>query len=434
MLARAMADFILAAMPFAGHVSPLLPVARALVARGHTVRWLGSEPFRAAITATGATVAPMSEAVAVDDAAIAARHPEAQQLTGVAAVRWALSHVFFKPVPDQVADLRRLVDERAPDVVVTDSAFVGGGVLHEVTGVPWATVGMVRLGLRSRDTAPFGPGLPPSRTPLGRLRNYTLYEIFERIVLRQVRTEYRRIRADLDLPPHNGPLLDAVSPALHLQNGVAEFEYPRGDLPRQVHFVGALVAAAGHVPLPDWWGDVESADRPVVHVTQGTTVKDLDDLVLPTIRLLADDDVLVVANIGDRDPATFGTLPANARVARFIPHDRLLPRVTAMVTNGGYGAVQTALLHGVPLVVAGNTEDKPEVAARVAWSGAGINLRTARPAPARLRAAIDAVLAGGDYRRNAERLGAVYRRFDGGVRCAELLEQLVATGRPVLAG
>jgi UDP:flavonoid glycosyltransferase YjiC (YdhE family) len=36
-----------------------------------------------------------------------------------------------------------------------------------------------------------------------------------------------------------------------------------------------------------------------------------------------------------------------------------------MVTNGGYGGVQMALAHAVPLVVAGAKEDKPEVAGRV---------------------------------------------------------------------
>ena len=40
-----------------------------------------------------------------------------------------------------------------------------------------------------------------------------------------------------------------------------------------------------------------------------------------------------------------------------------------MVTNGGYGGVQQALANGVPLVVAGDSEDKPEVAARVAVVG-----------------------------------------------------------------
>jgi UDP-glucoronosyl and UDP-glucosyl transferase len=46
-------------------------------------------------------------------------------------------------------------------------------------------------------------------------------------------------------------------------------------------------------------------------------------------------------------------LPANTHVVEYIPHDRLLPKVDVMVTNGGYGAVQRALSMGVPLVVAG---------------------------------------------------------------------------------
>ncbi len=75
-----------------------------------------------------------------------------------------------------------------------------------------------------------------------------------------------------------------------------------------------------------------------------------------------------------------------------------------MITNGGYGGVQFALAHGVPLVVAGDTEDKPEIAARVAWSGAGINLRTGRPAQAAIAEAVRSVLAESDYRAGAGRL------------------------------
>jgi UDP:flavonoid glycosyltransferase YjiC (YdhE family) len=49
-----------------------------------------------------------------------------------------------------------------------------------------------------------------------------------------------------------------------------------------------------------------------------------------------------------------------------------------MITNGGYGGVQHALRHGVPVIVAGETADKAEVAARVQYTGAGIDLGTAR--------------------------------------------------------
>ena len=99
-------------------------------------------------------------------------------------------------------------------------------------------------------------------------------------------------------------------------------------------------------------------------------------------------------------------LPTNVRLERFIPHDRLLPHVDVMVTNGGYGGVQQALAHGVPLVVAGDSEDKPEVAARVRWSGAGIDLRTGRPSPGRVAEAVRRVVTRPAYAARARALQA----------------------------
>jgi UDP:flavonoid glycosyltransferase YjiC (YdhE family) len=95
--------------------------------------------------------------------------------------------------------------------------------------------------------------------------------------------------------------------------------------------------------------------------------------------------------------------PANARIAEFLPYGALLPRTAVMITNGEYGGVVQALGHGVPLVVAGCSEDKPEVAARVAWSGAGLNLRTDQLAQARLRRAVRTVLGRPSYRAGASR-------------------------------
>ena len=72
-------------------------------------------------------------------------------------------------------------------------------------------------------------------------------------------------------------------------------------------------------------------------------------------------------------------MPATTRVAAYLPSDRLLRRTSVYVTNGGYGGIHYAMEHGVPIVVAGTTEDKTEVSARVAWSGVGVSLRTNRP-------------------------------------------------------
>lgn len=47
---------------------------------------------------------------------------------------------------------------------------------------------------------------------------------------------------------------------------------------------------------------------------------------------------------------TLPPLPANARAAAYLPYDELLPRTAVYVTNGGYGGVQYALRHGVPIL------------------------------------------------------------------------------------
>ena len=158
---------------------------------------------------------------------------------------------------------------------------------------------------------------------------------------------------------------------------------------------------------PDWWPEL-GGGRPVVHVTQGTLDNaDPRRLLLLTTSALAREDVLVVATTGGPDPEPLRAgLPPNVRFARFVPHDRLLPHTDVMVTNGGYGGVQQALAHGVPLVVAGDSEDKPEVAARVHWSGAGIDLHTGRPSRAMVARAVRRVLTRPAYRRRAAALQA----------------------------
>ena len=116
--------------------------------------------------------------------------------------------------------------------------------------------------------------------------------------------------------------------------------------------------------------------------------------------------MLAVATTGHPTADVPFPVPHNARVAPFLPHGDLLPHVDLMITNGGFGGVQHALAHGIPLIIGGDTEDKPEVAARIAWAGAGINLRTATPTPHQIRQAVEKVLKDHSYRQTARDLAA----------------------------
>ena len=81
-----------------------------------------------------------------------------------------------------------------------------------------------------------------------------------------------------------------------------------------------------------------------------------------------------------------------------------MPEVNVFITNGGYGGVQQSLSLSIPVVVAGATDAKSHVAARVAWSGAGLDLATARPTPAQIKSAVRDVLNQQKYRIEAQRL------------------------------
>lgn len=139
-------------------------------------------------------------------------------------------------------------------------------------------------------------------------------------------------------------LMDAMNalPDQILALGVPEFEFPRSDLRSSVRYFGALKkpkkANAEPVDLPDWWNDIVEAKqqgKKIVAVSQGTVETDVGNLVLPTMEALKNrDDVLVVATTVAIEPADVPDLivPRNARIAKFVPYDFLLPMVSITPT------------------------------------------------------------------------------------------------------
>jgi UDP:flavonoid glycosyltransferase YjiC (YdhE family) len=405
---------VLCTTPAQGHTTPLLALARRLVDEGNEVVFFTTRHYNAKVAATGASFVPFADEYDAHDLMVANPERELSSRRGVRGVKDDLRRIFIGPIPGQCRDLRAILADRAADCIVVDSMFFGALPLAlgpREARPALASVGVMPYPSCSRDTAPFGVALQPGRGPLARARNGALNWATEHGVLADIQRFARRRLAEagsdrgfpgyfVDLPPR---VVDA-----YFQATVAGFEYPRADLAPTVRFVGPILPPPSpSFDAPSWWDEVEGA-RPVVHVTQGTLDNaDLGRLLLVTVDALADDDVLVVATTGGPDPAPLRPrLPANVRLERSIPHDRLLPHVDAMVTNGGYGGVQQALANGVPLVVAGDSEDKPEVAARVQWSGTGINLHTGRPSRAMVARAVRRVLSRQSYRVRARALQA----------------------------
>jgi MGT family glycosyltransferase len=433
-----MARILMATMGMTGHVTPGLPIARKLVERGNQVWWYTTSKFQPKIEATGATYLPMNVGIDFDDLDLGEVFAGRNALKGITQLKWDIKHVFVDTMVGYIKDLETIVADLQPDLLLVDNGFGAGGILEAKTGLPWATYGVTPLGITSRDTAPNGLGMLPDASPLGRLRNRSLQFLFNNVLFRDVNQHTDHIMAQMGLPPLGKNIFEAtLSPYLFMQPTDDSFEYQRSDLPRQVHYIGPFLPAApkDFVP-PSWWDEMIYGNRPVIHVTQGTVTTETEQLTIPTIKALADQDVLVVVTTGGKPVSTLhmDDLPANVRVESFIPHYNLLPHVSVMITNGGYGGVQTALANGVPLIVAGATEDKPEVANRVAFSRTGINLKTNTPTVAQIQAAVKEILADRTYRDNARILGERMRSRDAATEASVLLERLAKTRQPILRG
>ncbi|MFT3927876.1 MAG: hypothetical protein QM778_35440 [Myxococcales bacterium] len=419
-----MARILIATVPIIGHIAPMLPLARALVARGHQVAWYTGEKHRARVERTGARFFGYTRARDIDESELDAAFPERSKLSGINQLKFDMKHVFIDAAPDQLADLTAVIEEFPADLVLGNPGMIGGLFLFERGGPPIGTFGVMPLGLSADEVAPFGFGIQPSASFLGRQRNKMLHAFVQNVALRDTQTHWNRTRAGVGLAPTGWWLDMGTRASFYLQPTVPSFEYPRSNLPSHVHFVGMMPAERPQdVPQPSFWSELDGT-RPVVHITQGTVANTNPDLFAPALAGLADQNVLVVISTGNRplESLKLGTLPKNARVAPFISYPELLPKTSVMLTNGGYGGVQMALSYGVPLVVAGASEDKPEVAARVAWSGVGINLKTGKPTPEAVRKAVMQVLDDPRYRTQARALADEYKLYDALSRSVTIIE------------
>jgi UDP:flavonoid glycosyltransferase YjiC (YdhE family) len=86
--------------------------------------------------------------------------------------------------------------------------------------------------------------------------------------------------------------------------------------------------------------------------------------------------------------------------------------------------------HGVPVVGAGKTEGKNDIDARIGYNRLGVDLRSERPRPARIRAAVRRVLADPRFAANVAELRAELESYDPMARIEAALHDEMLTAQP----
>ena len=231
---------------------------------------------------------------------------------------------------DRIADL-------GPDLVVSDSITVCGGLAAELLGVPWVELNTHPLYRPSKGLPPIGSGLAPGVGVRGRVRDAVLRALSARSWRAGLR-QRSAARVEIGLPAEDpGPLrrLIATLPAL---------EVPRPDWPAEAVVVGPL----HFEPTTDVL-ELPPGDGPVVVVAPSTATTGADGMAEVALsalvpgRTLPEGARVVVSRLdaGDAEVPPWAVVGLGRQ-------DELLARADLLICGGGHGTVAKALLAGVP--------------------------------------------------------------------------------------
>lgn len=323
-----------------GHIHPTVPLAQAMVERGHDVLWAVPPDGVDHVQRAGISAVATGTAGLTHPAEVRRRYPELNSLAPVEVPEVMFAKLFGAiSAPDRLPDLVAIALGWHPDLVVADAADFAGHIVAAEIGVPSVTKA-------------FGAPLPESRMAAAAEEVAPLW----------------RSRG-LEPRPHGGAFdhlyVDIYPPALRAP---AATHVRRRQLLRPVTYDGPLDASVP-VSLPNG-----PPGTPLVYVTMGTVFNDPGPLRI-VIDALAELDARVLVTVGPRaDPAILDPHGSNVHVERYVPQTRVFPCCDLVISHGGSGTVLAAFGHGLPQICLPQGADQFLNAAAVASAGAGISL------------------------------------------------------------
>ncbi|RKT19332.1 UDP:flavonoid glycosyltransferase YjiC (YdhE family) [Streptomyces sp. 1114.5] len=371
---------LFAGVPGAGHLFPLIPLARAMSELGHEVAVTsmdGGEP----VAASGLPYLPLTPGVDWGREIREAGRTKRPELLQRTIETNSADREAFVPlaahVNSAVADAAvELATQWRPDLVVYDYQFPVALLAATVLAVPAVQhdLGFVR-------------------TP--RLRALMLAEMADTFA-----------RYGVDPLPQPAETIDLAPPSMAGPE-------PYGCFLRPVAYNGD-----GALPVPL----AAPAHRPRVAVTLGTVPPKTDGLtrIERVIAAAADTDADFVLATGDLDLATLGTLPDNVHAHGWVPWRALLDTCTAAIHHGGSGTALAALDAGIPQLALPDGSDRHINAHAVRDRGAGLSATAEEIGPALLdRLLTDTALA-----RTAREVSAEIARMPSPTTVAKQLTAL----------
>jgi UDP:flavonoid glycosyltransferase YjiC (YdhE family) len=298
---------------------------------------------------------------------------------------------------DVALDVRDVLAELRPAVMIVDCMLPAGIAAGEAEGVPTASLVHFPYGL--------------ARTQM--LRGAGAWT-----------TDRARLditRRKLGLKATTDDLAAWESAELLLVTVPRWFDLP-ADYPANVVHAGPLGVRR---PV-----DAETARRrPLALLSFSTTVmENQTSLVQRVCDAVAGEDLDGTLTLGPAVSARDVRVPRNVEAVPYADHDRLLPSCDAVITHGGLGTTLRALAHGRPLLLLPLGRDQQFNAGRVAELGAGIHLPVGA-APREIASALTELIVQPHFTEAARRAAEAIEADAPDETAAEALLALVTRSR-----
>jgi UDP:flavonoid glycosyltransferase YjiC (YdhE family) len=375
-------------IPGYGHFSPLVPLARAAQAAGHTVAVATAESFRPVVERAGLEILPAG----VDDATARAGAEAANPAD------FFVEYFIGQYATALAGDFEAIAAWR-PDIVVREEGEYAGPLLAARLRVPWVDHG-------------WGPMRPPA------------------LVAHTARALAPMWNAHgLTVDDRGGAFrwlyVDPCPPSL-------QFAHAR-DVPVRCPINPIMPSAANGDGGPAWLDELDG--RCAIYVTLGTVplfADDTDFFVL-AIEAARDRDLHVIVTVGPRgDPAALGEQPPNVHIERFVSQALVLPHCVAAITNGGSGSTLGALAAGVPVLAVADARSPSQArnGDAIAAAGAGRALRRGQASAKRIRHEITTLITNGTHHEAASRIAHEIAAMPDPADVVTIIEQVAEHHQP----
>jgi MGT family glycosyltransferase len=424
-----MTHFGILCPPATGHLNPMTTLGRELKLRGDRVTLFGIPDALQKTQAAGLEFWAIGESE-FPAGFMAESLGKVGKLSGLAAGQYTLS-LIQQGAAMLLRDAPKALKAAGVEALLVDQTTGEGGTVADFLGIPFITVYSALIVNQEDSVPPFFTSWSYNPVWWARLRNRACYGLLTLFTqpIRQVINEYRQ---QWKLPLYSHPSQN-FSKLAQLSQQPPEFEFPRQHLPECFHFTGPYHNPAGRQPVS--FPFEKLTGQPLIYASMGTVQNRLLGIFKSMAEACVGLDVQLVISLGgSTHPESLQGLPGNPLVVGYAPQLELLQKARITITHAGLNTALESLSNGVPIVAIPIANDQPGVAARIAWTGAGEFVPLQKLSVPKLRTAIQRVLAEDSYKKNAGRLQEAIRRSGGVSRAADIIEQVISTGKPVLRG